>query len=69
MPLHCKPTPVSAYHRHRDDEIPDRNLKAVQTLLGHSSVAVTMEYVEGNMDSLRVALEETFAGKGHLSQI
>ena len=48
---------------------PDRNLKAVQTLLGHSSVAVTMEYVEGNMDSLRVALEETFAGKGHLSQI
>lgn len=40
---------------------PDRNLKVVQTLLGHSSVAVTLEYVEGNIDSLRVALEENFA--------
>ncbi len=42
---------------------PDRNLKIVQTLLGHSSVAVTLEYVEGNMDSLRQALEEEFGAK------
>lgn len=41
---------------------PDRNLKVVQTLLGHSSVAVTLEYVEGNMDSIRIALEEAFGG-------
>ncbi|ENA3446048.1 integrase [Yersinia enterocolitica] len=41
---------------------PDRNLKVVQTLLGHSSVAVTLEYVEGNMDSIRMALEEAFGG-------
>ena len=41
---------------------PDRNLKVVQTLLGHSSVAVTLKYVEGNMDSLRVALYEVFGG-------
>ncbi|MFV8810050.1 tyrosine-type recombinase/integrase [Yersinia enterocolitica] len=40
---------------------PDRNLKAVQSLLGHSSVAVTLEYVEGNIDSLRLALEEVFS--------
>jgi len=40
---------------------PDRNLKVVQTLLGHSSVAVTLEYVEGNIDSLRLALDENFA--------
>lgn len=40
---------------------PDRNLKLVQTLLGHSSVAVTLEYVEGNIDSLRMALDENFA--------
>ncbi len=39
---------------------PDRNLKIVQTLLGHSTVAVTLEYVEGDMDSLKQALEEQF---------
>ncbi len=33
----------------------DRNLKAVQSLLGHSSVAVTLEYIEGSIDSLRLA--------------
>ncbi|CNK02127.1 integrase [Yersinia aldovae] len=38
----------------------DRNLKSVQALLGHSSVAVTLEYVEGNIGNLRLALEETF---------
>ncbi|CNL59872.1 phage integrase [Yersinia pseudotuberculosis] len=42
---------------------PDRNLKVVQTLLGHSSIAVTLEYVEGDIDSLRLALEETFERK------
>ncbi|WJY14184.1 integrase [Pectobacteriaceae bacterium CE90] len=42
----------------------DSNLKVVQTLLGHSSVAVTLEYVEGNMDSLRLALDEVFDRQG-----
>ncbi|PCN66922.1 integrase [Yersinia pestis] len=45
---------------------PDRNLKVVQTLLGHSSIAVTLEYVEGDIDSLRLALEETFERKRFL---
>jgi integrase len=39
---------------------PDRNLKIVQTLLGHSSVNVTLEYVEGNLDMMRRALDEIF---------
>lgn len=42
---------------------PDRNLKVVQSLLGHSSIAVTLEYVEGNIDSIRMALEENFAAR------
>jgi len=69
MPLHDWPPLVSAHHRNQHDS-PDRNLKVVPTLLGHSSVAVTPEYVKGNMNSLRMALEETFAGQGwNLSQI
>nr|WED67921.1 site-specific integrase [Pectobacterium colocasium] len=42
---------------------PDRNLKIVQTLLGHSNVSVTLEYVEGNMDIVRNALEQEFSRK------
>ncbi|PNM22067.1 integrase [Yersinia enterocolitica] len=42
---------------------PDRNQKVVQTLPGHSSIAVTLEYVEGDIDSLRLVLEETFERK------
>ncbi|WP_409160627.1 tyrosine-type recombinase/integrase [Pectobacterium sp. B2J-2] len=43
---------------------PDRNLKIVQSLLGHSTVNVTLEYVEGNMDIVRNALEQEFGRKG-----
>lgn len=60
----CVITPHRFRHTIATDMMksPDRNLKVVQTLLGHSSVAVTLEYVEGNMDSLRVALDEVFGG-------
>lgn len=40
---------------------PDRNLRTVQALLGHSTVNVTLEYVEGNLDAMRMAVEEVFA--------
>lgn len=58
----CTITPHRFRHTIATDMMksPDRNLKVVQTLLGHSSVAVTLEYVEGNMDSLRLALDEAF---------
>lgn len=61
----CTITPHRFRHTIATDMMksPDRNLKVVQTLLGHSSVAVTLEYVEGNMDSLRIALEEVFGGQ------
>ncbi|HDL7749469.1 TPA: site-specific integrase [Yersinia enterocolitica] len=39
---------------------PNRNLKSVQALLGHSSIAVTLEYIEEDINSLRQALEEVF---------
>lgn len=39
---------------------PERSLNDVKMLLGHSSVAVTLEYVEANMDLLRHNLEEAF---------
>ncbi|MFP1880434.1 tyrosine-type recombinase/integrase [Lonsdalea quercina] len=39
---------------------PERSLSDVQMLLGHSSVAVTLEYVEANMDNLRLNLESAF---------
>lgn len=60
----CTITPHRFRHTIATDMMksPDRNLKVVQTLLGHSSVAVTLEYVEGNIDSLRVALDEVFSG-------
>lgn len=60
----CVITPHRFRHTIATDMMksPDRNLKVVQTLLGHSSVAVTLEYVEGNIDSLRVALDEVFGG-------
>ena len=40
---------------------PERSLNDVQMLLGHSSVAVTLEYVEANMDNLRRNLEAAYA--------
>nr|WP_226019915.1 site-specific integrase [Serratia symbiotica] len=40
---------------------PERSLNDVQMLLGHSSLAVTLEYVEANIDSLRRNLEAAFA--------
>ncbi len=40
---------------------PDRNLRTVQALLGHSTVNVTLEYVEGNLDAMRTAVEEVYA--------
>jgi len=39
---------------------PERSLNDVKMLLGHSSVAVTLEYVEANMDHLRRNLESVF---------
>ncbi|WP_315708185.1 tyrosine-type recombinase/integrase [Brenneria uluponensis] len=62
----CTITPHRFRHTIATDMMksPDRNLKVVQTLLGHSSVAVTLEYVEGNMDSLRLALDEVFDRQG-----
>ena len=40
---------------------PERSLNDVQMLLGHSSVAVTLEYVEANMNNLRRNLEAAYA--------
>ncbi|ADP10377.1 integrase [Erwinia sp. Ejp617] len=40
---------------------PERSLNDVQMLLGHSSLAVTLEYVEANIDNLRRNLDEAFA--------
>ncbi|KSU45589.1 recombinase XerD [Salmonella enterica subsp. enterica serovar Veneziana] len=40
---------------------PDSNLQTVKTLLGHSSINTTLEYVEGNVDTVREALEAQFA--------
>lgn len=36
----------------------DRNLKMAQDLLGHSTPAVTLEYVESDLDKVRDMLEE-----------
>lgn len=36
---------------------PDRSLNDVQMLLGHSSFAVTLEYVEANMETRDVTLK------------
>ncbi|UWM63494.1 site-specific integrase [Enterobacter sp. CP102] len=38
--------------------LPDRNLKMAQDLLGHSTPAVTLEYVESDLDKVRDMLEE-----------
>lgn len=40
---------------------PDSNLQTVKTLLGHSSINTTLEYVAGNVDTVRAALEVNFA--------
>lgn len=40
---------------------PERSLNDVQMLLGHSSLAVTLEYVEANIDNLRRNLDAAFA--------
>ncbi|EGH2607403.1 tyrosine-type recombinase/integrase [Salmonella enterica] len=42
---------------------PDSNLQTVKTLLGHSSINTTLEYVDGNVDTVREALEAKFALK------
>ncbi|OIN36058.1 hypothetical protein AO411_2026975 [Salmonella enterica subsp. enterica serovar Sarajane] len=39
---------------------PDSNLQTVKTLLGHSSINTTLEYVDGNVDTVREALEARF---------
>ncbi|WP_373853831.1 tyrosine-type recombinase/integrase [Lonsdalea populi] len=41
--------------------LPDRNLKTAQDLLGHSTPAVTLEYVESNIEKVRSVLEEMSA--------
>ncbi|EOT5500033.1 site-specific integrase [Citrobacter koseri] len=38
--------------------LPDRNLKMAQDLLGHSTPAVTLEYVESDLNKVRDMLEE-----------
>ena len=38
--------------------LPDRNLKMAQDLLGHSTPAVTLQYVEGDIEKVRSVLEE-----------
>ncbi|MDA5490259.1 MULTISPECIES: site-specific integrase [Yersinia] len=60
---HCTISPHRFRHTIATEMMksPDRNLKSVQALLGHSSVAVTLEYVEGDINSIRQALEEVFA--------
>ncbi|EIC0518908.1 site-specific integrase [Salmonella enterica subsp. enterica serovar Chester] len=42
---------------------PDCNLQTVKTLLGHASINTTLEYVDGNVDTVRAALEAKFAGR------
>ncbi len=42
---------------------PDSNLQTVKTLLGHSSINTTLEYVDGNVDTVREALEAKFVMK------
>lgn len=37
---------------------PDRNIKIVQDLLGHSTVTVTLEYVEADLKEVKNVLEE-----------
>ncbi|HEY2453785.1 MAG TPA: tyrosine-type recombinase/integrase [Scandinavium sp.] len=37
---------------------PDRNIKMAQDLLGHSTPAITLEYVEADLDRVRALLEE-----------
>ncbi|CDL53840.1 hypothetical protein [Klebsiella pneumoniae] len=37
---------------------PERNLQTVKTLLGHVSLASTLEYVEVNIESLKATLEQ-----------
>ncbi|QGR34787.1 tyrosine-type recombinase/integrase [Salmonella enterica] len=44
-------------------KLPDSNLQTVKTLLGHSSITTTLEYVDGNVDTVRAALEARFAGR------
>ncbi|WP_175576911.1 tyrosine-type recombinase/integrase [Yersinia enterocolitica] len=60
---HCTISPHRFRHTIATEMMksPDRNLKSVQALLGHSSVAVTLEYVEGDINSIRQALEEVFS--------
>ncbi len=43
---------------------PERNLNDVQMLPGHSRLAVTLEYVEANIDTLRRNLGAAFATRG-----
>jgi len=40
---------------------PDSNLQTVKNLLGHSNINTTLEYVDGNVDTVREALEAKFA--------
>lgn len=42
---------------------PDSNLQTVKTLLGHSSINTTLEYVDGNVETVREALEVKYAGR------
>lgn len=37
---------------------PNRNIKMAQDLLGHSTPAVTLEYVETDLDRVRLMLEQ-----------
>jgi integrase len=37
---------------------PDRNIKMAQVLLGHSTPAVTLEYVEADLNRVRMMLED-----------
>ncbi|WP_240152643.1 integrase [Erwinia amylovora] len=43
---------------------PERNLNDVQMLPGHSRLALTLEYVEANIDTLRRNLGAAFATRG-----
>ncbi|AIR87657.1 tyrosine-type recombinase/integrase [Pantoea rwandensis] len=60
---HCDVSPHRFRHTIATDLMkrPERSLNDVQMLLGHSSVAVTLEYVEANMDNLRRNLESAYA--------
>lgn len=44
-------------------KLPDSNLQTVKNLLGHSSISTTLEYVDGNVNTVREALETHFAAK------